>query len=135
MITDGLLVGACWSGLKLGTAADACDGYGNCARVGEVCAGLCRDDGVDENRSDELCLLPGLNGAGRLPLEAAGASCRTRRGEPASDEGDAPPAGESVGDSKALISIASHSGPLKTHPLLLCVGHTLETALQTGDGF
>ena len=122
-MTDGLLVGACWSGLKLGTAAEACDGNGNCARVGDVDDELCRDDCVDGNRSEdmEFGLLSGArNCAGRLPLDPAGASCLILRGEPPSDgDGDdAPGAGESFGDSKALISIASHSGPQKTHPPL-----------------
>jgi hypothetical protein len=117
---DGLLVGAWCSGLKLGTAAEACDGNGNCARVGEARVEVYREDGVDANRSDELCLLPRpSNEAGRLPLAAAAAGCLAPfPGEPASDD-DASPAGESLGDNKALISISSHQGPSKAHSLAI----------------
>ena len=62
-MTDGLLVGACcWSGLKLGTADEACDGNENCARVGDGYDELCRDEGVDGKRSEDMesCLLAGL---------------------------------------------------------------------------
>lgn len=84
---------------------------------------MCREDGVDASRSEELCLMPWASSdAGRLPPAAA--CLAPFRGEPASDD-DASPAGESLGDNRALISIVSHRGRPKTHPLAIYAGHAM----------